>query len=62
MDSISKANVEERTYARLFFLEDRLVGAVAIGELRNRKDLLIAIKTKEHFPDASARQALLDAC
>jgi len=62
VDSISKANVEERTYARLFFLEDRLVGAVAIGELRNRKDLLIAIKTKEHFPDASARQALLDAC
>jgi NAD(P)H-nitrite reductase large subunit len=62
VDAISKSNWDERSYARLFFLHDRLVGAVAIGELRNRKDLLTLIKTKERLAEPAARQALLQAC
>ena len=39
-----------------------LVGAVAIGEMRNRKDLLTLIKTKQRLATPSERQAVLDAC
>jgi NAD(P)H-nitrite reductase large subunit len=62
VESISKANFDARSYARLFFLHDHLVGAVAIGELRNRKELLTLIKTKERLATPSERQAVLDAC
>ena len=62
VESISKANFDARSYARLFFLHDHLVGAVAIGELRNRKELLTLIKTKERLAAPSERQAVLDAC
>ncbi len=62
VESMTKSNYEERTYARLFFLHDRLVGAVAIGDLRNRKELLTLIKTKELLATPAERQAVLDAC
>jgi NAD(P)H-nitrite reductase large subunit len=62
VESITKADHDARTYARLFFLHDRLVGAVAIGELRNRKELLTLIKTKAPLVTPSERQAVLDAC
>ena len=62
VESMTKSNYEERTYARLFFLHDRLVGAVAIGDLHNRKELLTLIKTKELLATPAERQAVLDAC
>ncbi len=62
VEDIVKSDYEARTYARLFFLHDHLVGAVAIGELRNRKDLLTLIKTKQRLATPAERQAVLDAC
>jgi NAD(P)H-nitrite reductase large subunit len=62
VDSLCKSDYGARTYTRLFFLHDHLVGAVAIGEMRNRKDLLTLIKTKQRLATPSERQAVLDAC
>jgi NAD(P)H-nitrite reductase large subunit len=62
VDSLCKSDYGARTYTRLFFLHDHLVGAVAIGEMRNRKDLLTLIKTKQRLATPSERQAVLNAC
>jgi len=62
VDDLVKADYDARTYARLFFLHDRLVGAVAIGDLRNRKELLTLIKTKQQLPTQAEREAVLEAC
>jgi NAD(P)H-nitrite reductase large subunit len=62
VDAIFKSDYAARTYTRLFFLHDHLVGAVAIGEMRNRKDLLTLIKTKQRLATTAEREALLEAC
>jgi NAD(P)H-nitrite reductase large subunit len=62
VEDLVKSDYDARTYTRLFFLHDRLVGAVAIGELRNRKELLTLIKTKQRLATRAERCALLDAC
>jgi NAD(P)H-nitrite reductase large subunit len=62
VEDLVKSDYDARTYTRLFFLHDRLVGAVAIGELRNRKELLTLIKTKERLATLAERRALLEAC
>ncbi len=59
LESVSTVNMEEQTYQKLWFLEDRLVGAVAIGEMKNRKALLLAIKSKERI--VSNRERLFEA-
>jgi NAD(P)H-nitrite reductase large subunit len=61
VEAISTSDGAARTYTRLFFLHDQLVGAVAIGEMRNRKELLSLIKTRQRVRDAE-RPALLQAC
>jgi hypothetical protein len=50
------------TGTRLFVLHDHLVGAAAIGEMRNHKDLLTLIKTKQCLATPSERPAAPDAC
>jgi 3-phenylpropionate/trans-cinnamate dioxygenase ferredoxin reductase subunit len=61
VEAISAADGAARTYTRLFFLRDQLVGAVAIGEMRNRKELLSLIKTRQRVRSAE-RATLLQAC
>jgi NAD(P)H-nitrite reductase large subunit len=62
VESLAKSDYDARTYTRLFFLHDRLVGAVAIGEMRNRRDLLTLIKTKAALATESEREAVLASC
>jgi len=62
VESLSKSDYDARGYTRLFFLHDRLVGAVAIGEMRNRKELLTLIKTKAALATQAEREAVLASC
>ncbi len=62
VDALSKSDLAARSYTRLFFLHDQLVGAVAIGEMRNRRDLLLLIKSKAQLAMLSEREALLEKC
>ena len=62
VESLSKCDYDARAYTRLFFLHDRLVGAVAIGEMRNRKELLTLIKTKAPLAAQAEREAVLASC
>ncbi len=62
VESLAKSDYDARTYTRLFFLHDHLVGAVAIGEMRNRKDLLTLIKTKASLTTEAERAAVLASC
>lgn len=45
VEGVSKVDYEEKTYKRLFFLGHRLVGAVLIGDVRSRRDLLKLIRS-----------------
>ena len=59
LEFVTRAVPEEREYKKLFFLEDRLVGAVTIGRPRGRKRLLQMMHTGERI--TGPREALLDA-
>jgi len=59
LDEISTVDMDELTYQKLWFLRNRLVGAVAIGEMKNRKTLLQAIKSKAEI--ISDRERLFEA-
>ncbi len=56
-EPISKNYDEENHYRRLFFEEDRLVGAVLIGYTRGQEELKRMIKDKEEVED---RESLLE--
>lgn len=56
VEGISAVDMENRTYRRLFFIGSRLVGAVLIGDMRPRRELLKLIRAGEPIED---RQALL---
>jgi len=47
LDSYARVDPEKRNYQRLFFLKDRLVGAVLIGEMRFRSRIFSCIRAKE---------------
>lgn len=57
LESVVRTNWEARTYKKLFFKEDRLVGAVLIGDLRAKAKLTQLIQYREPIKD---RAALLD--
>jgi NAD(P)H-nitrite reductase large subunit len=59
LDTVTRADLEGREYKKLFFLEDRLVGAVTIGRPRGRKKMLAMMHSGE--PVEGPREALLDA-
>jgi NAD(P)H-nitrite reductase large subunit len=59
LEAISTVNMQELTYQKLWFLHNHLVGAVAIGEMKNRKTLLQAIKSKEAI--VANRERLFEA-
>ncbi len=59
LETVTRASLEDREYKKLFFLEDRLVGAVTIGRPRGRKRLLAMMLSGERI--SGPREALLDA-
>ena len=58
VEGISYLDMEQRTYRRLFFLGSRLVGAVLIGDMSPRRELLKLIREGKPIAD---RKALLRA-
>ncbi|MCL4543785.1 MAG: FAD-dependent oxidoreductase [Chloroflexi bacterium] len=58
LETVQRCNRSERTYRRLFFREDCLVGGAFIGELKGRAKLLNLIKSRQ--PVEGSKEALLD--
>lgn len=58
LESVTRVDVEQKEYKQLFFLGNRLVGAVTIGRPRGRKKLLAMMF--DHTPVEGPREALLD--
>lgn len=56
VEGISSVDMENRNYRRLFFIGKRLVGAVLIGDMKPRRELLKLIRAGEPVED---REALL---
>ncbi len=60
LESVGAVDVAARTCRKLFFLGDRLVGAVLIGSIRGKRLLMDMIRSGTPVP-ISERRALLDA-
>ena len=58
LEGIVRYDLDTRHYKKLFFYENRLVGAVIIGELRGRRKLVQLIQSRE--PIEGSREALFD--
>jgi NAD(P)H-nitrite reductase large subunit len=58
MESLSRLDMDGRVYRRLFFLEGRLAGAVLIGNIRVRRQLMDIIRSRLVVEPAE-RQKLL---
>jgi NAD(P)H-nitrite reductase large subunit len=56
LESLVHFDIPTRHYKKLFFYENRLVGAVIIGELRGRRKLVQLIRGRE--PVDGDREAL----
>jgi NAD(P)H-nitrite reductase large subunit len=50
-ESLFEVEYEPRNYKRLFFLKDKLVGAILIGKMRGRKKVLELIATRAVIDD-----------
>jgi NAD(P)H-nitrite reductase large subunit len=50
LESFERLDATSRSYQRLFFMEDRLVGAVLIGEMRYRTKIFGCIRAREKIP------------
>ena len=58
-ESVTRSDLAARTYRKLFFSGDRLVGAVLIGSIRGKKKLMDLIRERAVFPTEGERRALL---
>lgn len=58
LTSVQRCDMVARTYRRLFFQEDRLVGGAFIGEMKGRAKLLNMIKSQQHIE--GPKEALLE--
>lgn len=58
LESVTRADISERQYKKLFFLENRLVGALTIGSPRGRKKMLAMMHSGE--PIEGPKEAILD--
>ena len=58
LDSFEQLDEENRNYQPLFFLENRLVGAVLIGEMRFRSKIFACIRAREVIPPSEREQLL----
>ena len=59
LEAISRLDLASGNYRRLFFLEERLVGAVMIGERKGRRVLKQMIRERQRVPPGE-RERLLD--
>jgi NAD(P)H-nitrite reductase large subunit len=57
MESVTRADMSAHVYRRLFFYDGRLAGAVLVGDIRVRRQLMDIIKSKQVIP-ADDRQKL----
>jgi NAD(P)H-nitrite reductase large subunit len=60
LEGFEHLDADARSYQRLFFLEDRLVGAVLIGEMRFRTKIFGCIRSKQKIP-AEERAHLIES-
>jgi NAD(P)H-nitrite reductase large subunit len=58
LESFERLDARNKSYQRLFFAENRLVGAVLIGDMRFRQRIFACIKSREPIP-LGERQKLL---
>jgi NAD(P)H-nitrite reductase large subunit len=58
MEAISRVDMDARVYRRLFFYEGRLAGAVLVGDIRVRRQLMDFIRSRQVIPP-DERQKLL---
>lgn len=57
LEDVTHFDIDKRNYKKLFFYQNRLVGAIIIGELRGRRKLVQLIRS--HEPIEGNREALL---
>jgi NAD(P)H-nitrite reductase large subunit len=50
-EAVVEVDLEGRNYKRLFFLQDRLVGAILVGKMKGRKKVLELISTRAQIED-----------
>jgi NAD(P)H-nitrite reductase large subunit len=58
MEAISRVDMDARVYRRLFFYESRLAGAVLVGDIRVRRQLMELIKSRQTIPPADRAKLL----
>jgi len=58
-ESVTRCDMEARTFRKLFFNRHTLVGAVMIGSIKGKKKLMDLIKGQAEFPSPGEKQALL---
>jgi len=58
LESVRTYSFEEKFFRKLFFMEDRLVGAIMIGPPKGRKKLIEIMRSMQHID--GNREALLD--
>ena len=56
LESFEHLDVRSRAYQRLFFLDNRLVGACLIGDMRFRQKVFACIKSREPIPPENRAQ------
>jgi len=58
LESVRTYSFEEKFFRKLFFMDDRLVGAIMIGPPKGRKKLIEIMRSMQHVD--GSREALLD--
>ena len=56
-EAVVEVDYDQRNYKRLFFLNDRLVGAILVGKMKGRKKILELIRSRASTED---RQKVLE--
>lgn len=59
VESVVRCDLEGRSYRKLFFNRNQLVGAALIGSIKGKKKLMDLIRQHAEFPAESDRNALL---
>src|SRR5205823_9513597 len=58
MEALSRVDMDARVYRRLFFYEGRLAGAVLVGDIRVRRQLMEIIKSRQVVPQTDREKLL----
>ena len=61
LESLTRTDLPARLYRRLFFFEDRLVGAVLIGDIRTRRHLMNFIKSREAVSPSDREKLIMSS-